>query len=596
MHPFKLVAVLSFLFATDHEPAWAAERRPNIVLVLTDDQGFGDVRSHGNKLIDTPVHDRIAAEGVRFNRFFVSPVCAPTRASLLTGRYHVRTGVHGVTRGHEIMRADEVTIAELLQDAGYATGAFGKWHNGSQYPHHPNGQGFDEFLGFCAGHWNNYFDTTLDHNGTMVKSDGFMIDALTDAAIAFIESNQDRPFFCYLPYNTPHSPWQVPERYWQKYRAKGIDDPSLACAYAMCENIDDNMGRLLSKLEALKIDDDTIFIFLTDNGPNTNRYNAGMKGRKGSAHEGGGRVPFFIRYPRRIKAGTVVKPIAAHIDLLPTLMEYCGVRGYKTKPLDGRSLVPLIEGKPSAWPSRTLFTVWGGTGLQAGRRAVRTDRWRAVNERRGWELYDMIADPSQTRNLAQAKPALLAKFRSACDAWFADAASAGFDPIPVHVGHPERDEVVLEGHYAHLAPLENRRADPALHGISYHGRSGWANDWVDNWSSTDAHPYWPLKIVRGGNYRVVLKYACAKEDVGSRLRVEAGGQSLELNVDRPFTPVTIPSPDRVGRKEAPERTWGSLPAGTLRLAKGNTVLRVRALEIPGDEALELKAVHLTREP
>ncbi|MFL3665871.1 MAG: arylsulfatase, partial [Verrucomicrobiota bacterium] len=381
------------LFGLSASQAQTGERAPNVVLVLTDDQGFGDVRSHGNNLIDTPVHDRIAAEGVRFDRFFVSPVCAPTRASLLTGRYHIRTGVHGVTRGHEIMRADEVTIAELLKDAGYATGAFGKWHNGSQYPHHPNGQGFDEFLGFCAGHWNNYFDTSLDHNGTMVKSEGFIIDTLTDAAIEFIEANHKRPFFCYIPYNTPHTPWQVPEQYWRKYQAKGIDDPAIACAYAMCENIDDNMGRVLAKLEELKIADDTIFIYLSDNGPNTDRYNAGMKGRKGSAHEGGGRVPFFVRYPRRIPPGQVIKPIAAHIDLLPTLMEYCGVRNYKTKQLDGRSLVPLIENKPSAWPSRTLFTVWGGTRLQDGRRAVRTDRWRAVNEKRGWELYDMLNDP-----------------------------------------------------------------------------------------------------------------------------------------------------------------------------------------------------------
>ena len=180
-------------------------RSPNVVLILTDDQGFGDVQSHGNKLIETPVHDRIASEGARFDRFYVSPVCAPTRASLLTGRYHIRTGVHGVTRGHEMMRADEVTIAELLKGAGYATGCFGKWHNGSQYPHHPNGQGFDEFLGFCAGHWNNYFDATLDRNGKKQKTNGFIIDALTDAAIDFIESNSDRSFFAIF-LTTHHTP------------------------------------------------------------------------------------------------------------------------------------------------------------------------------------------------------------------------------------------------------------------------------------------------------------------------------------------------------------------------------------------------------
>ena len=494
------------------------------------------------------------------------------------------------------MRADEITVAELLRDAGYATGAFGKWHNGSQYPHHPNGQGFDEFLGFCAGHWNNYFDTTLDHNGSMVPSKGFMIDTLTDAALAFIESNKDRPFFCYLPYNTPHSPWQVPERYWKKYRAKGIDDPSLACAYAMCENIDDNMGRLLAKLDELKIADDTIFIFLTDNGPNTSRYNAGMKGRKGSAHEGGVRVPCFMRYPRRIKPGTVVKPITAHIDLLPTLMEYCGVKGYQTKPLDGRSLAPIIDGNAAAWPSRMLFTVWGGTRLEEGRRAVRTERWRAVNERRGWELYDMINDPSQRNNQAQAKPAVLAKLRMAYDEWFTEAASSEFDPVPIQVGHPERDTVVLEGHYAYLTPTGRERLDPRRHGISYHGRSGWANDWIDNWTSTEAHPRWHLNVVREGEYRVVMKYACTPSDTGALLLVEAGGDSLGFQVAKAFVPETVPSPDRVGRKEAPERTWGNLVAGTLRLAKGNTVLRVRALEIPGDEALELKAVHLIRQP
>jgi arylsulfatase A len=596
MHPVNVVSSLLFLLAAIHDPTLAADRQPNVVLVLTDDQGFGDVRSHGNRLIDTPVHDRIAEEGARFDRFFVSPVCAPTRASLLTGRYHIRTGVHGVTRGHEIMRADEVTLAELLKGAGYATGAFGKWHNGSQYPHHPNGQGFDEFLGFCAGHWNNYFDATLDRNGTMLQSKGFIIDALTDAAMAFIESNKDRSFFCYLPYNTPHTPWQVPERYWEKYRAKGIDDPSLACAYAMCENIDDNMGRLLSKLEALKIADDTIFIFLTDNGPNTNRYNAGMKGRKGSANEGGVRVPCFMRYPRRIKPGTIIKPIAAHIDLLPTLMEYCGINEYKTKPLDGRSLVKLIDDSRAAWPSRMLFTVWGGTRLEEGRRAARTDRWRAVNERHGWELYDMLNDPSQRNNLAETKPTVLTKLSAAYDGWFAEATSAGFAPIPVQVGHQERDTVVLEGHYAYLTTTGKDRVDARRHGISYHGRSGWANDWIDNWTSIQAHPRWHLNVVREGDYRVVLKYACAPSDTGARFRVEAAGSSLEFRLTKPFVPETIFSPDRVGRKEAPERTWGSVIAGVLHLPKGNTRLRVQALEIPGDEALELKAVHLVREP
>jgi len=196
-----------------------AHARPNILLIMTDDQGWGDIRSHGNDVIETPVLDRLAASGARFERFFVSPVCAPTRASLLTGRYYLRTGVNGVTRGRETMRSEEVTLAEILQQAGYATGCFGKWHNGAHYPYHPNGQEFDEFLGFCAGHWNNYFDTTLDHNGKMGKVKGYISDVLSDAAMAFIERNRERPFFCYLPYNAPHSPWQLPDRYFD--RAQG---------------------------------------------------------------------------------------------------------------------------------------------------------------------------------------------------------------------------------------------------------------------------------------------------------------------------------------------------------------------------------------
>ena len=298
--------------------------RPNVLLIMTDDQGWGDVRSHGNDKIDTPVQDAFAAQAARFERFYVSPVCAPTRASLLTGRYHLRTGTAWVTRGLETMRCEEVTLAEILKQAGYATGCFGKWHNGAHYPHHPNGQGFDEFFGFCAGNWNNYFDTHLEHNGKSVTTGGFITDVLTDAAMAFIEEHKDRPFFCYVPYNAPHGPFQVPDRYFEKYKKRGLDDKT-AAVYGMVENVDDNLDRLLHKLDELKLTDNTIVLFLTDNGPNGKRYNGGMKGTKGSVDEGGVRVPLFIRWPGQINPGITVKPIAAHIDLLPTIVELCGV-------------------------------------------------------------------------------------------------------------------------------------------------------------------------------------------------------------------------------------------------------------------------------
>ncbi|MGC9326514.1 MAG: arylsulfatase [Candidatus Hinthialibacter sp.] len=558
----------------------SSAKKPNVLLIMTDDQGWGDIHSHGNDLIDTPVMDRLAASGARFDRFYVSPVCAPTRASLLTGRYHLRTGVHGVTRGYETMRSEETTLAEILQEAGYQTGCFGKWHNGAHYPQHPNGQGFDEFIGFCAGHWNNYFDATLERNGKPFKTQGYITDVLTDFAIEFIRSNREHPFFCYVPYNAPHSPWQVPDRYFDKYKARGLDDTT-ACAYAMCENVDDNLGRLLHVLDQLELAGDTIVLFLTDNGPNSDRYNGDMKGRKGSAHEGGVRVPLFMRWPGRIPAGKVIQPIAAHIDLLPTLAHLCGAPLHIEKPLDGKNLAPLLKGDGGDWPDRMIFSHWGNRG------AVRTQRWRAHVQGRSWELYDMIADPGQKNEIGQEHPAVLTKLRACYERWYKDACKDGFDPIPASVGRPESPEVVLPGHEAFLMP-------EAGDGISYVGKAGWANDWVTNWTSADAYPMWEIDVVREGNYEITLMYACAEENLGAKVQVEAGGKKIGGIVDRAHDPEPIPSPDRVPRKEVFEKVWAPLNLGIMRLPQGRTQLCVKALDIPGETVMDLKAVHLKR--
>src|SRR5262245_53285222 len=326
----------------------AAAGRPNVLLILTDDQGYGDFSRHGNPHLQTPELDRFSEGAVRFERFFVSPLCAPTRAALLTGRYSQRTGVWGVTHSKEAMRPEEVTLAEALRAAGYRTGCFGKWHNGEQYPYTPGGQGFDEFFGFHNGHWNNYFDAELLRGTKFEKTRGYITDVLTDEALRFLDKNRSNPFFCYVAYTAPHSPFQVPDKYFNTYKKKGLDD-TLACVYGMCANIDDNVGRLLSKLDQLKLRDNTIVLFLTDNGANTDRYNAGMRGRKGSVHEGGSRVPLFVQWPGHLKA-RVVQEIAAHIDLYPTLLDLCGVTAPKGPPVDGVSLRPLLEGKSAKWP------------------------------------------------------------------------------------------------------------------------------------------------------------------------------------------------------------------------------------------------------
>ncbi|MBD3267990.1 sulfatase-like hydrolase/transferase, partial [bacterium] len=504
------------------------------------------------------------------------PVCAPTRASLLTGRYHPRTGVDGVTRTKETMRSEEITIAEILNAAGYTTGCFGKWHNGAHYPHHPNGQGFDDFFGFCAGHWNNYFDTHLEWNGRRVETEGYITDVLTDGAVEFIRANQDRPFLCYVPYNAPHSPWQVPGVFYEKYKNKGLDNKT-ACAYAMCENVDYNVGRLLDTLDRYNLAEDTIVLFLTDNGPNSDRYNGNMRGRKGSSHEGGIRVPLFVRWPGKIQAGKVIPQIASHIDLLPTLVSLCGIPMLETKPLDGIDLSPLLQGEVNEWKDRMIFTTWGRRG------SVRTQRWRAYTQNNRWELYDMAADPDESDNVADKHPQVLKRLSRAYEKWYQEATKAGFDPIPTHIGHPEMRVVTLPGHEAYLQPGAEK-------GISYVGRSGWANDYITAWIDTDAYPLWEVNIVEEGNYNIELMYSCPKEDVGSKIRVEIGEAHVDGTVNMPHEPPFLPSPDRVPRKEVYEKEWRTLKLGTTHLKKGKTQLKVKALTKPGNQVMELKAV------
>ncbi len=563
------------------------EHFPNVVLIMTDDQGWGDIHDHGNNLIETPVLGQLREEGARFDRFFVSPVCAPTRAGMLTGRYYPRSGVHGVTRGYETMRSQEVTLAEILKSSGYATGCFGKWHNGAHYPHHPNGQGFDEFTGFCAGHWNNYFDTTLDHNGDMIKTQGYITDVLTDRALQFIELNQNYPFFCYVPYNAPHSPWQVPDKYFDKYKQKGLTD-KLACVYGMVENVDDNIGRILSRLEVLGLAESTIVIFLTDNGPNSDRYNGDMHGRKGSVHEGGVRVPCFIRWPGHIQPGTQVKHIAADVDILPTIVDLAGVPVSPSHSLDGVSLKPLLLGEPGDWEfkDRMLFTFRDDAG-DGTPGAVRTQRWRAVYDGEDeWELFDMTTDPGEQEDVAIQHPDVLDQLVEAYENIVQDVASEGFETIPIEIGHPESPDVVLPAHEAFLYPGIGD-------GISYHGSAGWANDWVTNWSSIDAYPYWEVDIRKSGTYAVTLMYVCSQENVGAEVVVRIGEQTLQGRVQQAHDPEPVPSPDRVPRKEVYEKIWAPLQLGHLEFSEGRKQVKVKALQKPGEQVMDLKAVRIS---
>ena len=414
---------------------------PNVILIITDDQGYGDLNFNGNPNIITPALDNFAAESVRFNNFYVSPVCAPTRSSLMTGRYSLRTGVRDTYNGGAIMASSEVTLAEMLKQANFTTGIFGKWHLGDNYPSRPSDQGFDESLIHLAGGMGqvgdftnyfkkdtSYFDPILWHNNEQKPYQGYCSDIFTENAIEFIEKNKNNPFFCYLSFNAPHNPLQVPDEYYQIYKnidpTEGID-PNLIPhekineqtkentrkVYAMVTNIDDNLKNLFAKVEELGIKENTIVIFMTDNGPQHARYVAGMKGRKTSVYNGGIRVPFYFRYPNEFSGDKEVDQMTAHIDLLPTLSKLCGTRIPEDRKIDGRNFIPSIEGKIQ--PERSFFSYWtrkypelfNNIALQRGQFKLvgKTDY---DSEIENFQLYDTNKDPFEKNNLIVQKKSI----------------------------------------------------------------------------------------------------------------------------------------------------------------------------------------------
>lgn len=555
--------------------------RPNVVLIMTDDQGWGDLSANKNPWLTTPNIDRLARQGASLEHFYASPLCAPTRASLLTGRYHLATGVVSVSKGLETMDSDETTLAELFRANGYQTGMFGKWHNGQHYPNRPNDQGFDEFLGFCAGHLSNYFDTKLDHNGQLVPTTGYITDVLTDAALQFIGANQDRPFFCYIPFNAPHSPFQVPDAYFDKYKAKGLDD-ELACVYGMVDNIDDNVGRVLAFLKKRNLEENTIVIFLTDNGPNGTRYNGVMRGIKGSAHEGGQRAPFFVRWPTKIAARTVLSLPAAHIDVYPTLAGLCGLKPVGTKKLDGISLAPyLLAGQATAAPDRKIFTHVNFMEVPATLNAggFRSQQYRFVYEQNAPQLYDIGQDPGEKNDLAAKNPALTQQFLREYQAWFGQSMS-GFTyerPIVLSV-----KGVTLPVYEANVSA-----------GIKLKEGHSWAHDWAEQWPSTRDSLTWNIDCQQPGTYTVTLDYQCAPKNVGSVLSCRVGRVEKSATISQPFQAAQLPSPDRVPRKEAYEMAdWGQLVIGTFRVPAGKTSVRLKALKIAGSSAAEIDGLRL----
>ncbi len=504
-------------------------RRPNIVLVITDDQGYGDLGCTGNSWLRTPALDDFYADAVRLRDFHVGPTCAPTRAGLLTGHYANSTGVWHTIGGRSLLREGEVTLADALRAAGYRTAIFGKWHLGDNLPYRPGDRGFDECvthggggIGQTPDAWgNDYFDDVYSVNGQPRRFAGYCTDVWFAEARAFLTrmAGARQPFFCYLAPNAPHSPFNVPPPYAAPYRS--LMSARRANFYGMIANLDENFARLRATLRELALEEDTILIFMTDNGTAAGArfdaagflregYNAGLRGGKGSPYDGGHRVPFFLRYPRgALCGGRDTDTLCAHIDVMPTLLELCNVPTPRALSWHGRSLVPILRDAAAAWPERTLVTDSQRLTepVKWRQSAVMSDRWRLID---GAKLYDIRADREQRRDLAAQHPTEVARLRAAYEEWWAIVSQQAARNVPIALG----DEVAttLSAH-----DWRNEASDCPWH--QGHIRAGHR-----------CEGYWEVRVVRAGCYQFALRRW--PEDAGDALLTAAKGRlALTAGID-----------------------------------------------------------------
>ena len=442
-------------------------KRPNVIVVITDDQGYGDIGAHGNKLVKTPALDKFHNESVRLTDFHVGPTCAPSRSGLMTGRYANRVGVWHTIGGVSILRKEEATMADIFQGNGYETAMFGKWHLGDTYPSRPQDKGFKYTISHGGGgvgqtpdYWNNdYFDDTYLKNGVPTKYKGYCTDVWFDEAIKYIEDKKDEPFFCYISTNAPHLPYNVPESYYNEY--KDLDIPEFQkIFYGMITNVDENFAKLQKKLKDLKIAENTIVIFMTDNGTASGYkkiagkqygFNAGMKGTKNSEYEGGHRVPFFISYPEKnIKGGKDVSDLTAHLDVLPTLVTLCDLELPEDKrKIDGSDISSLLLGDKETIGREYLITDSQRvqSPIKWRKSAVMSNKMRLVN---GKELYDLSKDPGQNNDIADQFPKKVEKMRGYYNEWWSSV-STEFNIFPVIVlGSDNQNPIELTCHDTHV--------------------------------------------------------------------------------------------------------------------------------------------------
>jgi len=484
---------------------------PNVILIMTDDQGYGDIAAHGHPHLKTPNMDRLWRDSVRLEDFHVDPTCSPTRAALMTGRYSGRVGVWHTIMARNLMRQDETTMADLFRSAGYRTGIFGKWHLGDSWPHAARFRGFDDAVvhggggvGQTPDFWgNDYFEDHYNDNGEWRPFQGYCTDVWFREALRFIRESGDQPFFLYLPTNAAHQTRpHVPERYRARYDHVDTTE-RLRIFWGMVSNIDDNLGVLLDRLERWGRLDNTILIFMGDNGttmaaaayPAGEReawretYNAGMRGHKGTHYDGGHRSFCFIHHPAGgLAGGREVRRLTAHIDLLPTLIDLCGIEPPAGLEFDGMSLAPVLRDPDAAdWPERVLV-VENQRVVEPGKwrnTAVMTDRWRLIDNT---ALYDMRADPGQQHNVIGAHPEVAAGLSRFYETWWADVSRRHAGPDLLVIGSDQENPVALNAH-DWLPPMS--------------GNVPWNQPGVGN--RNVANGTWHVRVARPGRYALTLR-------------------------------------------------------------------------------------------
>ncbi len=583
------VAFVALISAASGRPIEVHETEPpNVILIITDDQGYGDLGCHGNPILKTPHLDRLHAESVRLTDYHVAPTCSPTRAALQTGRWTNRTGVWHTIMGRSMLREDEVTIGEVFRRAGYATGMFGKWHLGDNHPCRPEDRGYTEVMRHGGGgvgqtpdFWDNaYFDGAYFHNSEPEPVEGFCTEVWFDYAKRFIraQKREGRPFFAYLSTNAPHGPMHAPIEASEPYREEPV---TLANFHGMIADIDANVGRLRAFLEVEGLAENTILVFTTDNGTAMGNgvFNAGMRGRKGSEYDGGHRVPFFVHWPSGgLVGGRDVEPITAHVDVLPTLADLCGVTIPERLSLDGRSLRPLLlPAADTDWPDRALVTDSQRVKdpIKWRKSSVMTSRWRLVN---GKELYDIDADPGQREDVAGQHPEVLERLTAFYEEWWAELEPTFARDVAIALGHPAENPTRLTAHdwiTTGPVPWNQRHIRDALNDPARIG-------------------FWHVDVVESGAYEIALRRwpreAATAIDVGLEPGADVPGvKALRARPGQAVPVVGV----RLGiggqRLEAPVEPGAEEVVFRLELKAGRTRLDARFIT---DEGTEMGAYYV----